>query len=50
MNQCPVKNLVTTIVAIIMYIDNPHVYDYQEEANFMYNIDGGPNSSWSHPR
>lgn len=46
----PCDNLVTIIFTIIMYIDNPLVYDYQEEANFVYNLDGGPISSWPYPR
>lgn len=35
--------VITTNVTIIImyYIDNPLVYDYQEEANFVYNLDGG---------
>lgn len=46
----PCENPLTTVVTITAYIDNPHMYDYQEEANFVYNLDGGPSSPRSHPR
>ena len=45
----PRENPLTTVVTITAYIDNPLMYDYQEEANFVYNLDGGLTSPWSHP-
>ena len=46
----PCENPLTTVVTITAYIDNPLMYDYQEEANFVYNLDGGLTSPWSHSR